>query len=83
MLEKILIKSEKDFLPILSGTCSMIAKLLLDPAPEVKTRLCEFLIRLTGRIGKNIGPHSKAIVNSLCVNIKHSHNKVRKIVIIV
>jgi hypothetical protein len=57
----------------------MIGKLLNDGAPDMKVKLSEFIIQLCDQIGKSIGPHSKAIVQSLCLNLKHSHNKVRKI----
>ncbi len=76
-------KSEKDFLPIMSDLCSMIAKALTDPASEMKNILSEFLINLSHKLGKSIGVHSKNIISSLCSNLKHSHNKVRKVTIMV
>lgn len=59
----------------------MIGKLLTDACPEVKIKLSEFLIDLSDKLNKVIGPHSKAIILSLCVNLKHQHNKIRKITI--
>ncbi len=83
LLQKILINSEKDFLPVISDICSMIGKLLTDPAPEMKIKLSEFIIKLCERLGKYIGVHSKNIILSLSQNLKHSHNKVRKMTIMV
>lgn len=57
----------------------MLAKFLTDQCPEVKTKLSEFLIHICSVLGKNMGPHTKGILNSLCLNLKHSHNKIRKI----
>lgn len=57
----------------------MIAKLLTDPCPDVKVKLSELLIELCAKLGKALGPHSKGIVVSLCGNLKHAHNKIRKI----
>ena len=83
LLQKILFISDKDFLPVISDLCSMIGKLLTDPAPEMKIKLSEFIIKLCERLGKYIGVHSKSIILSLSNNLKHSHNKVRKITIMV
>jgi hypothetical protein len=57
----------------------MIGKMLNDKAPDMKIKLSEFIIQLCEQLGKSIGPHSKSIIQSLCVNLKHSHNKIRKI----
>ena len=79
LLDDILTKSNKDFLPVIPELCAMIAKFLTDQCPEVKIKLSEFLIRLCSVLGKNMGPHTKGITNSLCLNLKHVHNKIRKI----
>lgn len=79
LLENILTRSYKDFLPVLTELCNMIGKLLTDQCPEVKIKSSEFIINLCACLGKNMGPHTKAIINSLCLNLKHSHNKIRKI----
>jgi hypothetical protein len=60
----------------------MIGKLLNDPAPEMKIKLSDFLVTICEQLGKSIGPHSKSIVNGLCINLKHSHNKIRKVSLI-
>lgn len=78
MLEDILKKSYKDFLPVIPEVCSMLAKFLTDQCPEIKIKLSEFLIHICSVLGKNMGPHTKGISNSLCLNLKHSHNKIRK-----
>lgn len=79
LLDLILTRSEKDFIPVVPELCSMIGKLLNDQCPEVKIKLSEFIIRLSAKLGKVIGPHTKGISNSLSLNLKHSHNKIRKI----
>ncbi len=79
LLEDILKKSHKDFLPVIPELCSMLTKFLTDQCPEVKTKLSDFLIHMCSKLGKNMGPHTKGICQSLCLNLKHSHNKIRKI----
>lgn len=61
----------------------MIAKLLTDPCPEVKIKLSELLIKLSTKLNKVIGPHMKGIISALCNNLKHQHNKIRKITVMV
>ena len=78
---KILKFSHYSFKSFIPDLCSVIAKLLTDP--EVKNKLCDFIKNLSEQIGKEIGPHSKQIVLSLCKNLSHNHNKVRKNTIIV
>ena len=60
----------------------MLGKLLTDACPEVKTKLSEFLIDLSQALSKNLGPHCKNIVVSLSLNLKHAHNKIRKITLL-
>lgn len=57
----------------------MISKLLLDQCPDVKNKVSESIIKITKVFGNKIGSHSKNICGSLCLNLKHSHNKIRKI----
>ena len=57
----------------------MITILLKDPCPEIKTNLAKFIQNLCKVLNKEIGVHSKGILNSLCLNLKHQHNKIRKI----
>lgn len=82
VLEVSLIKYTNDFLPVISDFCAMISKLLNDSFPEIKTRLSDLVILLCQKLSKNIGVYSKNIITSLCLNLKHSHNKIRKITII-
>jgi hypothetical protein len=63
----------------MSDLSNMITKLLTDACPEVKILLSECIIRLCEKLGKSLGPHSKGIINSLSLNLKHAHNKIRKI----
>jgi hypothetical protein len=57
----------------------MITILLKDPCPEIKSNLAKFIQNLCKNLNKEIGLHSKGILNSLCLNLKHQHNKIRKI----
>jgi hypothetical protein len=57
----------------------MLGKLLTDSCPEVKLKLSEFLISLSQSLSKSMGPHSKNIIISLSLNLKHAHNKIRKL----
>jgi hypothetical protein len=57
----------------------MLGKLLTDSCPEVKTKTSEFLQSLSQYLPKSLGPHCKPIVISLSLNLKHAHNKIRKI----
>lgn len=61
----------------------MIAVLLKDPFPDLKIKLSEFISKLCREefLKKEIGPHSKGMIISLCLNLKHQHNKIRKITI--
>lgn len=79
LLQKILSKYKSELLPIIPELCSMISKLITDPCPEVKLKLSEFISDLTSTLGKVMGPHTKGILIGLCGNLKHAHNKIRKI----
>ena len=57
----------------------MITILLKDPCLEIKSNLAKFIQNLCKVLNKEIGVHSKGILNSLCLNLKHQHNKIRKI----
>jgi hypothetical protein len=78
ILQKILKFSQHSYKSFISDLSNAIAKLLTDPCPEVKNKLCEFINHLCNVLGKEIGPHSRQIVVSLCKNLSHNHNKVRK-----
>jgi len=80
-LKKIMIKSPKNFTPFASELSIMIGKLLTDTCPGVKEDLSYFIIVTCQNIGKDIGSHSRQIVQSLCLNLSHQHNKIRKITI--
>jgi len=78
-----MIKSPKNFIPFVNELSLMISKLLNDTCPGVKEDLSLFIIVMCKNIGKNIGPHSRQIVQALCKNLSHQHNKIRKITITV
>jgi hypothetical protein len=62
----------------------MIGKLLKDECPEVKIKLSKLIVLISKQpvICKLIGNHSKTIINSLCENLKHNRNLIRKETII-
>ena len=73
-----MLKKPNSFNPFASELGLMIGKLLTDPCPGVKEDLSKFIILTSESIGKHIGPHSRQIVQSLCANLSHQHNKIRK-----
>jgi hypothetical protein len=83
VLEKYLEKYPNDLLPVISELSSMLSKALTDSCPEVKIKSSEFLINMSSKMQKIIGPHTKGILISLCLNLKHQHNKIRKVTITV
>lgn len=79
VLSKILINYHQELRPSVPQMCKMISTLLNDPCPEVKIKLSEFIISFCNKLRHDIGPHCKSIVASLNSNLKHSHNKIRKV----
>ena len=82
-MKKIMLKKPNSFNPFGSELGLMVGKLLSDPCPAVKEDSCKFIILMSEHIGKHIGPHSRQIVQSLCANLTHQHNKIRKITLTV
>jgi len=83
VIDNYLTKYPNEIIPVISEMSNMISKLLTDPCPEVKIKLSELLINLSAKLNKVIGPHMKGIILSLCNNLKHQHNKIRKITVLV
>ena len=83
LLFKILQKYPQDLIPVISDLSAMISKLLADAFPDTKIKLSEFLIQMSqvASLNKVLGPHSKSIITSLNLNLKHAHNKIRKMTI--
>lgn len=81
LLNIILEKYSEEYKSHLADLSKMLSILLKDPFPEIKTKLSEFILELSKKLQKEIGAYSKQILNSLCLNLKHQHNKVRKITI--
>ena len=79
LLDDIIEKSHKDFFPVIPELCASFAKILTDQCPEVKNKISETLIKITKVLGDKMGKNCKQICASLCLNLKHSHNKIRKI----
>ena len=82
LLQRLLNKYTNELIPVMSDLSSMIAKLLTDAFPDIKNKLSEFLIQLSAKLNKVLGPHSKSIITSLCSNLKHAHNKIRKVTVL-
>ena len=72
-------KYTSEFKPSISALSKMIEVLLKDPCPDIKVKLSEFIIVLTDKMKQDLGAHAKGIISSLCLNLKHQHNKIRKI----
>ena len=75
----ILEKYKEEYKSHLTDLSKMISILLKDPCPEVKIKLSEFISKIAIEYKNEIGVHSKGIIISLCLNLKHQHNKIRKI----
>ena len=75
----ILDKYKEEYKSHLSDLAKMISILLKDPCPDIKIKLSEFITKISKEYKHDIGIHSKGIVTSLCLNLKHQHNKIRKI----
>ncbi len=82
-IDNYLSKYPNEIIPVISEMSNMMAKLLTDSCPEVKMKLSDLLIKLSEKLNKVVGPHIKGIILSLCNNLKHQHNKIRKITVLV
>lgn len=81
LLDAVLAKYPDEFSPVMSELSKMLSVLLRDQFPDIKQNLSKFISTISQKLKKEIGAHSKTILDSLCLNLKHQHNKVRKITI--
>lgn len=79
LLKKILKKYPNELKPHVSDLCKMIGVVLKDQFPELKSQTSSFISELSKVLNKEIGSHAKSIIDSLCLNMAHQHNKIRKI----
>jgi len=57
----------------------MLGVILKDQFPEIKVQVSHLISELAKEMKNDIGIYAKQIVESLCLNMKHQHNKIRKI----
>ena len=60
----------------------MLGVILRDQFPEIKVQVSQLISELSKAMKEEIGKYAKQIIESLCLNMKHQHNKIRKISII-
>lgn len=56
----------------------MLAKVGLDPNPDMKNKFAAFSSKLALVMQKRVGAYMKGVVSTLMVNLSHQHSKVRK-----
>ena len=57
----------------------MLGVILRDQFPEIKVQASQLISELSKAMKEEIGKYAKQIIESLCLNMKHQHNKIRKI----
>ena len=57
----------------------MLGVILKDQFPEIKVQVSHLISELAKEMKSDIGIYAKQIIESLCLNMKHQHNKIRKI----
>ena len=57
----------------------MIGVILKDQFPDIKVHVSQLISELSKELKNDIGIYAKQIIESLCFNMKHQHNKIRKI----
>jgi len=79
LFKKILKKYPNEIKPHISELAKMIGVILKDQFPDIKVQVCQLITELTKEMKNDIGSYAKQIIDSLCTNMKHQHNKIRKI----
>lgn len=79
LFKKILKKYPNELKPHISDLSKMLGVILKDQFPDIKVNVSQFISELCLVAKDDIGPHAKVIIDSLCMNMKHQHNKIRKI----
>ena len=82
LFKKILKKYPNEVKPHISELSKMLGVILRDQFPEIKVQVSQLISELSKAMKEEIGKYAKQIIESLCLNMKHQHNKIRKISII-
>ena len=82
LFKKILKKYPNEIKPHISELSKMLGVILKDQFPEIKVQVSQLISELAKVMKEEIGNYAKQIIESLCLNMKHQHNKIRKISII-
>jgi len=82
LFKKILKKYPNEIKPHISELSKMLGVILKDQFPEIKVQVSQLISELSKAMKEEIGKYAKQIIESLCLNMKHQHNKIRKISII-
>ena len=65
--------------PQISDLSKMLGIILKDQFPDIKVQVSQLISEISKVMKDEIGNYAKQIVESLCLNMKHQHNKIRKI----
>ena len=57
----------------------MLGVILKDQFPDIKFQVSQLISELSKEMKNEIGNYAKQIIESICINMKHQHNKIRKI----
>jgi hypothetical protein len=79
LFKKILKKYPNELKPHISDLSKMLGIILKDQFPDIKVSVSQFISELSKDLKDDIGNYAKQIIESLCLNMKHQHNKIRKI----
>ena len=79
LLNKILKKYPNELKSQISDLSKMLGIILKDQFPDIKVHVSQFISDFCLVAKNEIGPYAKIIIESLCNNMKHQHNKIRKI----
>ena len=79
LFKKILKKYPNEIKPQISDLSKMLGIILKDQFPEIKVQVSQLISELSKAMKNEIGNYAKQIIESLCLNMKHQHNKIRKI----
>jgi hypothetical protein len=79
LFKKILKKYPNELKPHISDLAKMLGVILKDQFPDIKVSVSQFISELSKEMKDDIGNYAKQIIESLCLNMKHQHNKIRKI----
>ena len=79
LFKKILKKYPNEIKPHMSELAKMLGVILKDQFPDIKVEVSKLISELSKELKADIGIYAKQIIESICLNMKHQHNKIRKI----